>query len=346
MTFTIREPLLSDAEAMCAYIARLADEPDSNLSFSLGEGRFTLEQEQGFIQAHIGKDNAAIFIAVAHDGEIIGSCSAAGGDGLAAQHHTVTLGISVHADWRGRGVGTALMQRMVMWARENPTVHRLQLDVFARNEGATRLYERCGFQHEGVRRGAYYKDGRFIDALMMAIIFERDFYIRQAHEFDAGRAAAYMARLADEPDNMVSLSPGEGRMTVDEERALIREYRDADNAVMLVVVTPQGEIVAIATVQGGKISAKRHTAVLGISVDNAWRGRGVGRALMQRVVEWARQNPIIHRLELEVFTHNTRAIRLYQQFGFELEATLREDLYKDGQYRDSHMMALLFDRSE
>ena len=75
-----------------------------------------------------------------------------------------------------------------------------------------------------------------------------------------------------------------------------------------------------------------------------WRGRGVGSVTLRWLVEWARSNPVIHRLELEVFTHNAGAIKLYERLGFVNEGTLREDFFKDGRYADSHIMAILFDR--
>jgi putative acetyltransferase len=47
------------------------------------------------------------------------------------------------------------------------------------------------------------------------------------------------------------------------------------------------------------------------------------------------------RLELEVYTDNEAAIRLYERFGFEVEGTLRQHAFRDGQYVDSHMMGRL-----
>jgi putative acetyltransferase len=47
------------------------------------------------------------------------------------------------------------------------------------------------------------------------------------------------------------------------------------------------------------------------------------------------------RLELEVYTDNEAAIQLYKRFGFELEGTLRQDAFRDGQYVDSYKMARL-----
>ena len=47
------------------------------------------------------------------------------------------------------------------------------------------------------------------------------------------------------------------------------------------------------------------------------------------------------RIELEVYTDNEPAIRLYQKFGFVIEGTMRQFAYRDGVYVDAYMMARL-----
>jgi putative acetyltransferase len=49
----------------------------------------------------------------------------------------------------------------------------------------------------------------------------------------------------------------------------------------------------------------------------------------------------LHRLELQVYTDNERAINLYKKFGFEIEGTLRDYAYGDGHYLDAYEMARL-----
>ncbi|MCL4252318.1 MAG: GNAT family N-acetyltransferase, partial [Anaerolineae bacterium] len=49
----------------------------------------------------------------------------------------------------------------------------------------------------------------------------------------------------------------------------------------------------------------------------------------------------LHRLELNVFSYNARAIRSYEKIGFMREGVLRETLYRDGVYHDIHVMGIL-----
>ncbi len=86
---------------------------------------------------------------------------------------------------------------------------------------------------------------------------------------------------------------------------------------------------------------RRHVGQIGMAVRDDWQGKGVGTALMQAAVDLADNWLNLTRLELEVFTDNTPAIRLYEKFGFAVEGTLVRFAFRDGQYVDTYMMARL-----
>ena len=60
------------------------------------------------------------------------------------------IGMMVARDWRGRGVGSALVAAAIEWGRENG-LHKLTLSVFPHNAAAIRLYRKFGFAKEGRR---------------------------------------------------------------------------------------------------------------------------------------------------------------------------------------------------
>ena len=60
------------------------------------------------------------------------------------------IGMMVARDWRGRGVGSALVAAAIEWGRENG-LHKLTLSVFPHNEAAISLYRKFGFAEEGRR---------------------------------------------------------------------------------------------------------------------------------------------------------------------------------------------------
>ena len=77
----------------------------------------------------------------------------------------------VDARARRRGVGRALLEAAVAWARAHD-IAKLELHVFPWNEPAIRLYESFGFEREGYRKGHYRRGGDFVDAILMAYAIE------------------------------------------------------------------------------------------------------------------------------------------------------------------------------
>jgi putative acetyltransferase len=78
------------------------------------------------------------------------------------------IGMSVHRDWRGRGVGTALMTAAVHLAENWLGLTRLELTVFTDNEAAIALYRKFGFEVEGTMRRYALRDGQYVDSHAMA----------------------------------------------------------------------------------------------------------------------------------------------------------------------------------
>jgi putative acetyltransferase len=86
---------------------------------------------------------------------------------------------------------------------------------------------------------------------------------------------------------------------------------------------------------------RRHVGQIGMAVRDDWHGKGIGTALMQAMIDLADKWLNLRRIELEVYTDNEAAIRLYQKFGFTIEGTKLAYAFRDGRYVDTHMMARL-----
>ena len=84
------------------------------------------------------------------------------------RRHAGTFGINVHDDWQGKGIGAALMTACLNMADNWLNLRRLELEVYADNEAAIRLYEKFGFEREGVMREHAFRDGVYVDSIMMA----------------------------------------------------------------------------------------------------------------------------------------------------------------------------------
>jgi putative acetyltransferase len=91
---------------------------------------------------------------------------------------------------------------------------------------------------------------------------------------------------------------------------------------------------------------RRHVGQIGMAVRDDWQGKGVGTALLQATIELADNWLNLLRLELEVYTDNEPALRLYMKFGFLVEGTLAQFAYRQGQFVDVYIMARLKNASE
>jgi RimJ/RimL family protein N-acetyltransferase len=164
----IREAQPEDAAAGIAHFRRIFSEPGINLITEADEFLPTVEMESRIIRDMIRADNS-IFLVAEIDGQIVGILTLEGGKRRNVRHAAV-LGITVAREWRGIGIGRRLMEYAIRWARESGILTRIELHVFARNEGAIRLYQACGFEIEGVRQRAVRRDGEDIDDLVMGLL--------------------------------------------------------------------------------------------------------------------------------------------------------------------------------
>lgn len=88
--------------------------------------------------------------------------------------HTAALGMMVHEDYRGRGVGSALMEAAIELCEQWHNISRITLEVFIDNTAGIALYQKCGFEIEGTLRNYAFRDGRFVDSYTMARVREDD----------------------------------------------------------------------------------------------------------------------------------------------------------------------------
>jgi RimJ/RimL family protein N-acetyltransferase len=84
------------------------------------------------------------------------------------------IGMMVDADWRGRGIGSALMESCLTWA-ERHQVHKLALTLWPHNDPARALYQKFGFVEEGVlRRHSRRRNGELWDVVNMGLVLDWD----------------------------------------------------------------------------------------------------------------------------------------------------------------------------
>jgi len=171
-----------------------------------------------------------------------------------------------------------------------------------------------------------------------ALWAERPFAVRPADPGDATALVELARAVGSEPEGWL-VTTSEWRSVADERRYLkaLRRYPDA---AVYVAETPAGELVARLSLARDPHPGSSHVADLGVMVAKDYRRLGIGAALLEQAVDWARRNRV-EKLELHVFPHNEAAIRLYERLGFEREGYRRRHYRRaDGGYVDAILMAL------
>ena len=166
---TIREATEDDAQAIIEFIKAIGDESD-NLTFSGAEFNNTIEEEQVVLRDHAEKENQ-IFVIAFIDGNIVGQMNAR------ASHkprlrHSCELGISTRKLHWGKGIATEVLTYLIEWAKTNPVIRKVNLRANISNTKAIALYEKMGFEHEGVHTRDFYLHGEFQDAVSMGLMID------------------------------------------------------------------------------------------------------------------------------------------------------------------------------
>lgn len=174
---------------------------------------------------------------------------------------------------------------------------------------------------------------------------ETPYTIRQAVPDDAKSYNAFRYRLASEPNNGITFHEGDYTATVEDTRQRIETRTQSPYHQILVAVDDKNRVIGECSTGGHSDRlSMRHNVGLGISVDQDYRRLGIGKALMQAMIAWVEANPELHRIELEVFHDNIRAINLYLKLGFVIEGRRRNAYRKHGTFKDAYIMSILFER--
>ena len=155
----VREATLADVDRLLELVVAVA-----------GEGRWisveapvdVAQRRRRMVEELEG--NQTVMLVAEAGGELVGQL-----DLRLARYGVADLGMLVAAGWRGRGVGTALLDEAVRRARE-AGAHKIALQVWPHNTAAIALYERFGFQREGhLRRHYRRRSGELWDAVVMGL---------------------------------------------------------------------------------------------------------------------------------------------------------------------------------
>jgi len=126
---------------------------------------FTADKAACYLVRHIkgcGDDHWSF--AVEENGELIGGCACYRGQDIHA--HTAELGYWLTPSHWGKGLGTEIVNRMVEFMTAETDVEQLSASCFGWNPASSHVLEKCGFEHEGTRRGVVKKWGKRTDLVV------------------------------------------------------------------------------------------------------------------------------------------------------------------------------------
>ncbi len=129
----------------------------------------SIAAEEDFIEkVNRADDEFVLGIVIRQTDALIGGCGLKDID-WRNRHASYGIGIGVKESW-GRGYGTSATRLIVGHAFGTLNLNRVWLEVYEDNLRGIRTYEKAGFRREGVLRQDSYRDGRYWDTILMAVL--------------------------------------------------------------------------------------------------------------------------------------------------------------------------------
>jgi len=173
--------------------------------------------------------------------------------------------------------------------------------------------------------------------------------IRVTVAHDATEYLAHMQRIVSETHYMLQCHY-DPLPSVEAQRRLIDQLARSENSLSLVAYRPGApkgfRVAGSATLLGGRSRRTQHVCSLGMGVDRTDWGRGLGGMLLDAALAWARTNPQLMRLGLQVFTDNHAARALYVSRGFDSEGEMHREVLVGGSFHPLEGMSLDVSRRE
>jgi L-phenylalanine/L-methionine N-acetyltransferase len=271
------------------------------------------------------------------------------------KHQASLTLLAVHPTQRKRGIGRALVNACIRACDDWLNVRRIEVAIDD-SEPLAKFYASFGFESEGVKAKVLLHDGRVVSARVTSRINPINMPAPPAPPLViAKRKKAAPIKIAIRP---ATPDDAEGFAAVFATRGaangtLQHPYTSPEIwRTRLSSNTSTRECVFVALVNGRIVGnagvhpisdnpRQKHVCGVGISIMDAYQGRGVGRALMNACLDYADRWANYSRVELTVHADNARAIKLYESLGFEAEGRHRDFSFREGGYVDALFMGRL-----
>ncbi len=162
------------------------------------------------------------------------------------------------------------------------------------------------------------------------------YIIRSAKEEDAQNLSEVRVQIDGETENM---DREKGEAYIDESgfKQIIRSDTERKNNLFL-VAEANDRIVGFSRCEGTQLKRMSHKVEFGVCVLKEFWGHSIGKKLLEESIHWADSNGI-KKISLSVLETNSKAVKLYQRYGFEVEGILKKDkILSDGNYYNTFLM--------
>lgn len=157
-----------------------------------------------------------------------------------------------------------------------------------------------------------------------------NYLIRSAVEEDAKELSKVRVQIDGETENM-DREPGEAFIDETGFKELINKDSMSSRNIFLVAQV-NGKIAGFSRCKGSELKRSGHKVEFGVCVLKEFWGFAIGKSLLAQSIQWADSNHI-KKITLNVLETNEKAIKLYEQNGFEIEGILKMDKQlSDGNY--------------
>jgi len=165
-----------------------------------------------------------------------------------------------------------------------------------------------------------------------------EFIIREITIADS--EAFLKLRIQSEKETpMMGYRAGERKETVEQATAKVQRITESKDKKIFVAES-NNQLVGFIMIYGQDMKIYSKTRSIAIAVIKKYWGHGIGSALMKSTIDWAKKQKM-HRLELDVWEHNTSAISLYKKFGFKKEGVKKDEVIINKKFINVVLMGLI-----